>query len=250
MLIGVAIVSGILDFVAWRLGTLKPGDVPFKDTIAILAIVILNGVLGYVQESGAEKALAALKQLSSPRVRVLRAGRLTEIESSELVPGDVMQLEAGVQIAADGRLIEAASLQIRESALTGESTAVTKQSDILLNEDAALGDRLNVVYQGTEVLQGRGTVVVTRTGMGTELGKIATMLQAVETEATPLQKRMDQLSNVLVSGSLTLVGIIIVFGMIYYWFTTGKIELLRFQELVETSLSMAVAVVPDRKSVV
>ena len=245
MLIGVAIVSGMLDFVSWQSGTMKPGDVPFKDTIAILAIVILNGILGYVQESGAEKALAALKQLSSPHVRVLRAGRLTEIESSELVPGDVMQLEAGVQIAADGRLIDSASLQIRESALTGESSAVTKQSGAILNEDAALGDRLNVVYQGTEVLQGRGTVVVTRTGMATELGKIATMLQAVETDPTPLQKRMDQLSNVLVSGSMTLVGIIIVFGMIYYWITTGKIELLRFQELVETSLSMAVAVVPE-----
>ncbi len=245
MLIGVAIVSGLLDLVAWQSGTLKPGDIPFKDTIAILAIVILNGILGYVQESGAEKALAALKQLSSPRVRVLRDGKLSEIDSSELVPGDVMQLEAGVQIAADGRLIEDASLQIRESALTGESQAVTKRSDRQLESDAALGDRVNVVYQGTEVLQGRGNVIVTATGMRTELGKIATMLQDVETEPTPLQQRMDQLSNVLVSGSMSLVGLIIVIGVIHSWFTLGKFDLANFQQLVEMSLSMAVAVVPE-----
>jgi P-type Ca2+ transporter type 2C len=245
MLIGVAIVSGLLDLVAWKSGTLKPGDVPFKDTIAILAIVILNGILGYVQESGAEKALAALKQLSSPRVRVLRDGKLREIDSSELVPGDVMQLEAGVQIAADGRLIEDASLQIRESALTGESQAVTKKADRQLEDDAALGDRVNVVYQGTEVLQGRGNVIVTATGMRTELGKIATMLQEVETEPTPLQQRMDQLSNVLVSGSMSLVGLIIVIGVVHSWFTLGKFDLSNFQQLVEMSLSMAVAVVPE-----
>ncbi len=245
MLIGVAIVSGILDLVAWQSGNLKPGDIPFKDTVAILAIVILNGVLGYMQESRAEKALAALKKLSSPNVRVIRNGKVSEIDSKHLVPGDIMQLEAGVQIAADGRLIEEANLQIRESALTGEAQAVNKQSQQTLADDASLGDRINLVYQGTEVLQGRGTVVVTKTGMDTELGKIATMLQAVETEPTPLQKRMDQLSNVLVSTSMTLVGVIIVVGMIYSWFTSGKLELKTFQELVEVSLSMAVAVVPE-----
>ncbi len=245
MLIGVAIVSGILDFVAWQSGALKTGDIPFKDTVAILAIVILNGVLGYVQESRAEKALSALKKLSSPIVRVIRDGKISEIASKELVPGDIMQLEAGVQIAADGRLIEDANLQIRESALTGEAQAVNKQSKKELTEDASLGDRINLVYQGTEVLQGRGTVVVTKTGMDTELGKIATMLQGVESEPTPLQKRMDQLSNVLVSSSMTLVGIIIVVGIVYSWFTTGKLELKTFQELVEVSLSMAVAVVPE-----
>jgi P-type Ca2+ transporter type 2C len=245
MLIGVAIVSGLLDLVAWQAGTLKPGDVPFKDTIAILAIVILNGILGYVQESGAEKALSALKQLSSPRVRVLRDGKLAEIDSSELVPGDVMQLEAGVQIAADGRLVEDASLQIRESALTGESQAVIKHADRQLEADASLGDRVNVVYQGTEVLQGRGSVIVTHTGMRTELGKIATMLQEVESEPTPLQQRMDQLSNVLVSGSMSLVGVIIVLGVIHSWVTSGKFSLSNFQQLVEMSLSMAVAVVPE-----
>lgn len=245
MLIAVAVISGILDLLAWRQGTLKPGDIPFKDTLAILAIVVLNGVLGYLQESRAEKALAALKKLSSPRVRVVRDGRLSEIDSKELVPGDVIYLDAGVQIAADGRLIEDANLQVRESALTGEAQAVTKRTNQVLAEDAPLGDRVNLVFQGTEVVQGRGTVLVTRTGMRTELGKIAEMLQAVESDPTPLQRRMDQLSNVLVSGAMILVGVTVLGGILHSWFTTGKFDLRTFQELVEVSLSMAVAVVPE-----
>ncbi|MGI0490997.1 cation-translocating P-type ATPase [Alkalinema pantanalense CENA528] len=245
MLIGVAVISGIMDVVAP-----KDGDVPFKDTIAIMAIVILNGVLGYLQESRAEKALAALKQLSSPQVRVLRDGKLSEIDSKELVPGDIMQVEAGVQVSADGRLLEGANLQIRESALTGEAQAVNKRAALVLPEDSPLGDRLNSVYQGTEVLQGRGTIVVTQTGMNTELGKIATMLQSVESEPTPLQQRMDQLSQALVTGSLALVGLIILVGVGNHWFTSGRIAFDKsfidfFKELVNVSLSMAVAVVPE-----
>ncbi|MEB3292870.1 MAG: cation-translocating P-type ATPase [Synechococcales bacterium] len=245
MLIAVAFISGILDLIAWQQGALKPGDIPFKDTIAILAIVILNGILGYVQESRAEKALAALKQLSSPRVRVMRGGRLLEIDSKDLVPGDVMQVDAGVQLAADGRLLEASNLQIRESALTGEAHAVNKQAQAILAEDSPLGDRVNLVYQGTEVLQGRGTVLVTATGMRTELGKIATMLQSVESEPTPLQQRMDQLSNVLVSGALILVGVVVGAGVIHSLITTGQFNWTVLQELIEVSLSMAVAVVPE-----
>lgn len=239
MLIGVALISGFLDLVAWQGGTLKPGEVPFKDTIAIMAIVILNGILGYVQESRAEKALAALKKLSSPVVRVLRNGKLLEVAGKELVPGDVMLVEAGVQIAADGRLIEQSNLQIRESALTGEAEAVNKQASLLLPEDASLGDRLNLVFQGTEVVQGRGKVLVTNTGMTTELGKIAVMLQSVESEPTPLQKRMTQLGNVLVTGSLILVAIVVVGGVIQ---ARGFSNI---QDLLEVSLSMAVAVVPE-----
>jgi P-type Ca2+ transporter type 2C len=238
MLIAVAIISGILDFMDMQSGVRKANDFPFKDTIAILSIVILNGILGYLQESKAEKAMAALKQLSSPRVRVIRSGKVLEIDSKDLVPGDVMQVEAGVQIAADGRILEDANLQIRESALTGEAQAVTKQANQLLANNASLGDRINLVYQGTEVLQGRGTILVTSTGMQTELGKIATMLQNVESEPTPLQKRMDQLSNVLVSGSLVLVGIVVVGGMIVAGLNSWK-------ELLNVGLSMAVAVVPE-----
>ena len=238
MLIAVAVISGLLDFLDWRAGELPPGDIPFKDTAAILAIVILNGVLGYLQESKAEKALAALKNLASPRVRVMRDGKLSEIDAKELVPGDVIFLEAGVQVAADGRLLEEANLQVREAALTGEAQAVNKQVQAQLSSDAALGDRTNMVFQGTEVVQGRGTVLVTGTGMQTELGKIASLLQSVESEPTPLQQRMDQLSQVLVYGSLALVAVIVVGGII----TSG---LGRFRELLEVSLSMAVAVVPE-----
>jgi len=230
MLIAVALVSLVLD--------LQEGGFP-KDAIAIFAIVILNGVLGYLQESKAEKALAALKNMTSPKVRVLRQGQEQEVDAKCLVPGDIVLLEAGVQVPADGRLLNASSLQIREAALTGEAEAVNKQTEAKLPEEAALGDRVNLVFQGTEVLQGRGTVLVTRTGMQTELGRIATMIQSVEVEPTPLQQRMAQLGNVLVSGSLVLVALVVAIGL----FRTGDLSL--FDELLEVSLSMAVAVVPE-----
>lgn len=247
MLIGVAFVSGVLDFLSWRAGELKPGELPFKDTIAILAIVVLNGILGYVQESRAEQALAALKKLSSPNVRVIRNGKQVEIAGKDLVPGDLMLVEAGVQLAADGRIIEQSNLQIRESALTGEAEAVNKRSDLTLPEETALGDRINLVFQGTEVVNGRGKILVTNTGMKTELGKIAQMLQSVESEPTPLQQRMTQLGNVLVTGSLILVGLVIAVGMFQAISSgvTGNKLLDTFRELVEVSLSMAVAVVPE-----
>ncbi|NJN85386.1 MAG: cation-translocating P-type ATPase [Leptolyngbyaceae cyanobacterium SL_7_1] len=238
MLIAVAIISGVMDLIDLRAGSVGENNLPFKDTIAILSIVVLNGILGYVQESRAEKALAALKNLASPRVRVNRDGAISEIAAKELVPGDLMLLDAGVQVPADGRLVEAANLQIREAALTGEAHAVSKQVNVNLPNDTPLGDRVNVVYQGTEVLQGRGSVLVTGTGMQTELGKIATLLQSVEAEPTPLQQRMDQLSKVLVSGALALVGLVVGVGLL----VSG---LGSFRELLEVSLSMAVAVVPE-----
>ncbi len=227
MLMAVAVVSAFLD--------IQAKEFP-KDAIAISSIVILNGILGYMQESNAEKALAALKRLSSPKVRVIRNSQVIEINGKELVPGDIMLLEAGVQISADGRLLEEQNLQVRESALTGEAEAVNKEAKLILEEDASLGDRLNCVYQGTEVVQGRAKVLVTKTGMQTELGKIATLIQDVESEDTPLQQRMTQLGNVLVSGSLALVALVILIGL----FNKGN-----FGELLKTSLSMAVAVVPE-----
>jgi len=230
MLIAVAVVSGVLD--------LRRGSFP-KDAIAIFSIVILNGVLGYLQESRAEKALSALKRMSSPKVRVIRQGKTMEVASKELVPGDVMLLEAGVQVAADGRLIDVASLQVREAALTGEAQALMKQAELKLPGDTPLGDRLNLVFQGTEVAQGRATVVVTNTGMQTELGKVATLLQSVETEPTPLQQRMTQLGNALVGGSLSLVAIVVIGGLI----RAGSFK--PVEELLTVSLSMAVAVVPE-----
>jgi P-type Ca2+ transporter type 2C len=239
MLIAVAVISGILDLIDLQKSGAQ-GEIPFKDTIAILLIVILNGVLGYLQESRAEKALAALKGLSSPKVQVIRNGQRTEVEAKNLVPGDIILLEAGVQLSADGQIVEASNLQIRESALTGEAHAVNKRSEVEgLREDTSLGDRVNMVFTGTEVVQGRAKVIVTNTGMQTELGKIAQMLQDVDTEDTPLQKRMDKLGNVLVSSSMALVVFTIVFGLI----RAGNFSPL--QDLVEVSLSMAVAVVPE-----
>lgn len=240
MLIAVAIISGIIDFIDLQNPEVaKEGSVPFKDTIAILLIVILNGVLGYLQESRAEKALAALKRLSSPKVQVIRDGQRIEVDAPSLVPGDVMLLEAGAQLCADGQVIEASNLQIRESALTGEAHAVNKRPmNSGLEEDTPLGDRLNMVFTGTEVINGRAKAIVTSTAMETELGKIAQMLQSVETEPTPLQQRMGQLGNVLVSGSLALVALVIAIGVLQAGWG-------RLQELVEVSLSMAVAVVPE-----
>ena len=229
MLMAVAIVSG---FIALT----KPVPEFPKDAVAIFSIVLLNGILGYMQEVNAEKALAALKRMSSPKVRVIRNGEVSEINGKELVPGDIMLLEAGVQIAADGRLLDEQNLQVRESALTGEAEAVNKEAKLILEKDASLGDRLNCVYQGTEVVQGRAKVLVTKIGMQTELGKIAALIQDVETEDTPLQQRMTQLGNVLVSGSLALVVVVVAIGL----FNKGN-----FGELLETSLSMAVAVVPE-----
>lgn len=229
MLIAVAIVSAVLD--------IRGNNFP-KDAIAIGLIVILNGILGYVQESRAEKALAALKRLSAPLVRVQRDGKLLEVEAKQLVPGDIMLLEAGVQLSADGRLIEESNLQVRESALTGEAAAVEKQADLQLPEQTGIGDRINMVFQGTEVVQGRAKVLVTGTAMQTELGKIAAMLQAVESEPTPLQQRMSQLGNVLVTGSLVLVALVVAGGI-------TRLGWGAFEELLEVSLSMAVAVVPE-----
>jgi len=239
MLIAVAIVSGILEIVNLRNGH-STGGFPFKDTIAIMSIVILNGLLGYLQETRAEKALAALKAMSSPKVQAVRGGQRKVLEAKQIVPGDIILLEAGTQLCADGQIIEASSLQIRESALTGEAQAVSKYiSPQGLDRDTPLGDRHNMVFSGTEVVNGRAKAVVTSTGMETELGKIAQMLQSVKEEETPLQQRMTQLGNVLVTGSLILVAFVVVGGTIQ----AGNFS--RLQDLVEVSLSMAVAVVPE-----
>jgi Ca2+-transporting ATPase len=223
-----------------------------RDASAIMVIVLLNGILGFVQESKAEQALKALKQLSAPLVRVVRHGIIQDVKSQDLVPGDLMVLEAGVQVAADGRLIEAVNLQVREAALTGESQSVTKDGNLVLPPDTLLADRLNMVYQGTEVVQGRGMAVVVATGQATVLGEIAQSLRSVETEETPLQRRMEQLSRALVTGSLILVAVVVTIGVI----SSGALSMPEFdwreflrqsrlEQLLNTSLSMAVAVVPE-----
>jgi P-type Ca2+ transporter type 2C len=242
MLMVVAVVSGIFDFMEIQAG--KTSGLPFKDTIAILSIVILNGILGYFQESRAEQALAALKRMAAPKVRVLRDSRISEIDGRELVPGDVIHLETGNQLAADARLIESVQLQIRESALTGEATASSKTAATELAADTPLGDRVNLVYQGTEITTGRGIAVVTATGMNTELGKIAALLQGVKSQPTSLQRRLNHLGNVLVGGALIIVALTIIGGMLPD-LLRGSFNLDTLKELVKTSLSVAVAVVPE-----
>ena len=239
MLIVVALVSGVIDYIDLTSQTTIPDGIPFKDTIAILSIVILNGLLGYMQESRAEHALVALKQLSSPQVDVLRDGQRQNITAKEVVPGDIVLLEAGNNPCADGILIESSNLQIRESALTGEAQGINKRIQAEgLPLETSLGDRLNMIFSGTEVLNGRAKMLVTNTGMETELGKIAQMIQSVPNEPTPLQQRMTQLGTVLVTGSLILTAVVIVIGLL-------KSGWGAFKDLVEVSLSMAVAVVPE-----
>ncbi|MCU0723431.1 MAG: HAD-IC family P-type ATPase, partial [Planctomycetes bacterium] len=208
-----------------------------KDTAAILAIVALNAALGFVQEARAERAMAALKRLAAPRVRALRDGGPLEIPSTELVPGDVVLLEAGNLVPADGRVVESASLKIQESVLTGEAEAVEKTAGALPGGGVrALGDLVNMAFLGTSVSYGRGRVLVTATGMGTELGRVADLLQGIPSAATPLQRRLDRLGRALAAAALCVVAAIFGAGVL-----VGEDARLMFM----TSVSMAVAVIPE-----
>ena len=206
------------------------------EAFSILAIVILFAILGFIQEYRAEKAMAALKKLAKPLVRALREGNIIEISSSELVPGDIVLIENGNIVPADCRIIEAHNLRVQESALTGESMAVNKRSDKLQEGNIPLGDRKNMVYLGTVVTQGRGTGIVTDTGMSTELGSIATMLQQVKSEQTPLQKRLDNVGK-----TLAIAGGIIAFLIALFGFLRGE----DISEMFLVAISVAVAVVPE-----
>ncbi len=207
------------------------------EAVAILVIVILNGVLGYTQEYRAEQSMAALKKMSVPVVRARRDGRLVEISARELVPGDIVVLETGNILPADGRVTESVNLRVEEAALTGESEPVSKDPDLVFDSGLALGDRKNMVYSGTLVNYGRGEFVVTATGMDTELGHIANLIQGVEEENTPLQNRLDRLGGVLAWGALALVTAVIVLGLL-----RGERD---YQELLLTGVSLAVAAVPE-----
>lgn len=206
------------------------------DAIVIMIIVVLNAVLGFVQEYRAEQAMAALKKMAVPHVRVRRDGHLQEVSATSLVPGDIILLETGNTVPADARLLEESNLRVMEAVLTGESEAVEKNIAPLSGENLALGDRVNMVYMGTVVTYGHGVAIVTDTGMNTQLGKIADMLQTVGIEKTPLQRRLEQLARGLAVAALILVGI--VFGL----------GVLRGEDLVEmftVSVAMAVAAVPE-----
>ncbi len=208
----------------------------YKDTSAILAIVILNAVLGFRQEYKAEMAMAALRKLGVPNVRVRRNGRVLEVPAGELTPGDIVVLEAGNMVPADGRLLESANLKILEASLTGESEPAGKDAGIVLEGEQPLADRSNMVFMGTLVSYGRGMAVVTETGMNTELGHIADMLQSIRREATPLQRRLDRMGRILAMAVLAIIAVIFTLGLLH-----GEDPRLMFL----TAVSLAVAAVPE-----
>ncbi len=184
------------------------------DASAILAIVVLNAVLGIVQERRAEEALAALQKLAAPEAHVMRAGKRTTVPARELVPGDIVFLEAGNHIPADLRLLEAFNLQIEEAALTGESLPVNKNAAMKLEKNIPLGDRRNTAFMGTTVTYGRGRGVVVGTGMRSQLGLIAKMLEGVDREDTPLQQRLDQLGKTLGWGALAICALVFIVAVL------------------------------------
>lgn len=218
----------------------------FTDVIIILAVVIINAVLGVYQESKAEKAIEALQEMSAATSKVLRDGQVQVIHSEDLVAGDVILLEAGDAVPADARVLESASLQVEEAALTGESVPVTKFIDLINLEDGAkdipLGDRKNMLYMGSTVVYGRGRAVVTATGMDTEMGKIAHALQQTTDSATPLQKKLNQLSKIL---TWLVLGIcILVFG-VQLLRAGGSLDFSFVLDSFMVAVSLAVAAIPE-----
>ena len=227
------------------------------DASAILAIVLLNALLGIIQERRAEQALAALKKLAAPEARVLRDGHHVTVSSRDLVPGDIVYLEAGNHIPADVRLMEAVNLQVDEAALTGESDPVQKNAAMILEKNIPLGDRKNTTFMGTMVTYGRGHGVVIGTGMRSQLGLIARMLEGVDQEETPLQKRLDQLGKTLGWGALVVCAIVFIVavientnlglltaagGGILVYLKAAKTELVDF---FIVAVSLAIAAVPE-----
>jgi len=213
------------------------------DSIIILMVVLINSILGVVQEGKAEKAIEALQKMSSPYSKVRRNGRVMQIKSEEIVPGDIVLLEAGDAVPADMRIIEASSLKIEEASLTGESIPIEKDAGAIppSDKDIPLGDRRNMAYMGTNVVYGRGEGIVVNTGMSTEMGKIANIISGTEEEKTPLQKKLAELSKVL---SIAVLGIcisIFVFGVL----KNGGFSRNNVLEMFLLAISLAVAAIPE-----
>ena len=237
LLISAAVISAVL------------GD--WVEAGAILLIVVLNAIMGIIQESRAEASLAALKKMAAPEAQVLRNGHRIMVPSRELVPGDIVFIEAGNFIPADIRLLDAVNLSIDEASLTGESMPAKKNAESNLQADIPLGDRENTAFSGTTVSYGRGKGVVISTGMHTQLGLIATMLQSVEQEQTPLQKRLDQLGKTLGIGALIVCGLVFVIGVVRL-LTPPDVVAFASEEFWEEALalfmvavSLAIAAVPE-----
>ena len=239
ILIAAAVISGVTAFYSGE---------SFADVVIIMAVVIINAVLGVVQESKAEAAIEALQEIAAATSKVMRDGRQVVLRSEELVPGDIVVLEAGDAVPADGRILTSASLKIEEAALTGESVPVNKAADRLEAGDAQdvpLGDRKNMMYMGSTVVYGRGTAVVTGTGMNTEMGKIAGALAQAEEEKTPLQIKLNQLSRVLTALVLGVCAVIFAVGLFRASGSgagfTGAVLLDTFM----VAVSLAVAAIPE-----
>lgn len=232
ILIAAALISGI---------TAAYTGESLADAIIILAVVLINAFLGVYQESKAEKAIEALQKMSESNCHALRDGIFRVVKSEELVPGDIILLEAGDAVPADGRLIESHSLQIEEAALTGESVPVTKQSERLEKDNVPLGDRSNMVYMGSEVSYGRGKAVVTATASSTEMGKIAEALTAAKESKTPLQIKLSQLSGILTKAVLGISIFIFILNLLRAGSISGKLVLDTFM----VAVSLAVAAIPE-----
>jgi len=222
ILIGASLVSALI------------GEV--TDSVVIILIVVLNATLGVVQEFKANKALEALKKMAAPEAKVIRDGKIIEIPARELVPGDLVILEAGNYVPADLRLVESVNLKIEEASLTGESVPVEKNAEIVFNNDVPLGDRSNSAFMSTVVTYGRGKGIVVETGMNTEIGLIAEMLESYEEESTPLQKKLAELGKILGIASLAICGIVFILGLI------RGVPIL---EMFMTAVSLAVAAIPE-----
>ena len=231
ILLVAAAVSAATDFIAGE---------SFTESIIILVVVLLNAILGVIQESKAEAAIEALQTMTAAKCKVLRDEKTEVLESSNLVPGDVVILEAGDAVPADGRLIECASLKIEEAALTGESTPENKTVDTIA-KDVTLGDRENMCYMGSTVVYGRGKAIITSTGMNTEMGKIAGVLSKTEQEETPLQKKLSQLGKMLSKAVLGICIFIFIFDLI----VSGEFTIQSVLKNFMVAVSLAVAAIPE-----
>ena len=206
------------------------------ESAIIFFVVVVNALLGLIQENNAEKALEALEKMAAPKAKVIRDGTLQTIDSNEVVVGDLLILEAGDRIASDGRIVECANLKVDESALTGESVPVDKNMDLIASENVPLGDRLNMVFSSCNVTYGRGIVLVSATGKDNEVGKIATMIAQTEKQKTPLQVQLDNIGKAV--GIICLVIVAVVFGIQLY----SNVGIL---EAFKTSIALAVAAIPE-----
>jgi P-type Ca2+ transporter type 2C len=237
-LTGLLLAATVISLVAWMIE--EEGGIPYE-TITILAIVILNAVLGYIQENRAEQAVAALQAMSAPTARVLRDGQQQTIHADEVVPGDILLIEEGDTLPADARVIESIALRAGESALTGESTSVGKDSEPIPDE-VGIADQHNMVFSGTAITSGRGRAIVVATGAETEIGKIAGTLQEQKEEPTPLQKELDNVGSLL--GKI-VIGIAVIMGITLLIANRQTRSLDQFVDILLLAVSLAVAAVPE-----